>query len=66
LGGPRTPEPTPWLRPCLRPEKPFPDEKNQVSYAGFAQSCWNYAGNQKKPDYYWLSSQVLLHPELGS
>jgi len=29
----------PWLRPCPRPQKTFPDRKNQASYAGFAQSC---------------------------
>jgi len=28
----------PWLRPCLKPQKKFPDRKNQASYAGFAQS----------------------------
>jgi len=28
------------------------------------QSFRNYGGNQKNPDYYWLSSQVLLHPKL--
>jgi len=52
-----------------RPQKTFPYRKNQasdVSYAGFAQSCRNYAGNRKKSAYYWLSSQVLLHPKLGS
>jgi len=26
----------------------------------------SHAGNQKKPDYHLLSSQVLLHPKLGS
>jgi len=26
-----------WLRPCPRPQKTFPDRKNQASYAGFAQ-----------------------------
>jgi len=41
-------------------------EKNQASYAGFAQSCRNYAGNRKKTDYYQLSSQVLLQPKLES
>jgi len=41
-------------------------EKNQASYADFAQSCRNYADNRKKkPDYYRLSSEVLLHPKLG-
>jgi len=29
----------PWLRPCPRPQKTFPDRKNQASYAGFVQSC---------------------------
>jgi len=24
----------------------------------------SHASNRKKPDYYWLSSQVLLHPKL--
>jgi len=52
-----------------RPQKTFPYRKNQASdasYAGFAQSCWNYAGNRKKNSaYYRLSSQVLLHPKLG-
>jgi len=39
-----------------RPQKTFPDRKNQA----------NHAGNRKKPAYYRLSSQVLLHPKLGS
>jgi len=26
----------------------------------------SHAGNRKKPDYYLLSSQVLLYPKLGS
>jgi len=47
--------------PFPKTSKNFPDRKNQASYAGFA--C--HAGNQKKPDYYLLSSQVLLHPKLG-
>jgi len=43
-----------------RPQKMFPNRKNQASYAGFDQSC------RKKPAYYRFSSQVLLHPKLGS
>jgi len=35
-----------------RPQKRSLAEKNQARYAGFAQSCRNYAGNQKKPAYY--------------
>jgi len=54
--------PDPWLRPCSRHQKTFPDGKNQASYIGFAQSCRK---KPKKPDYYLLSSQVLLHPKLG-
>jgi len=46
--------------------KKVPDGKYQASYAGFSQSCRNYAGNRKKPDYYRLSSQLLLHPKLES
>jgi len=46
--------------------KKLPDRKSQDSYADFAQSCRNYAGNWKNPDYYRLSSQVLLHPKLRS
>jgi len=26
----------------------------------------SHVGNRKKPDYYLLSCQVLLHPKLGS
>jgi len=62
--GPRGP--ISWLRPCPRPQKTFPDRTNQASYADFAQSCRNYAGNRKPPDYYRLSSQGLLHPKLES
>jgi len=47
-------------------KKRFLTEKNQASYTDFAQSCRNYIGNRKNLDYYWLFSQVLLHPKLGS
>jgi len=46
--------------------KNVPLQKNQASYAGFDQSCRNHAGNRKKHAYCRLSSQVLLHPILGS
>jgi len=46
--GVRAPWATPWLNSCPRLQKTFPDRKNQASYAGFAQSCRNNAGNRKK------------------
>jgi len=55
-----------WLCPCPRLQKTFPDRKNQASYADFAQAWRNYASYRKNPDYYQLSIQVLLHPNLGS
>jgi len=53
------PGPIPWLCPCPRPQKtPWQKKSGQL--------CRNYASNRKDPDYYWLSSQVLLHSKLGS
>jgi len=46
VGGP--PGPTPGYALALDLKKCFLTEKNQASYAGFAQSYRNYAGNQKK------------------
>jgi len=64
IGGGRAPWAYPLATPLLKTSKNFPERKNQASYADFAQSCRNYAGNRKNPDCYRLSSQVLLHPKL--
>jgi len=34
IGGGGPPGPIPWLRPYRRPQKTFPDRKNQASYTG--------------------------------
>jgi len=66
LAGPGPLGPTPGYALAQSLKKRSLTEKNQASYVGFAQSCRNYAGNRKKIDCYMLSSQVLLHPKLGS
>jgi len=55
-----------WLRPCSRRLKTFPDRKNQASYADFPIHAGIILVTEKNPDYYLLSSQVLLYPKLGS
>jgi len=49
-----------------RPQKNVSLQKKSGQLCQFFQSCRNYAGNRKKPTCYRLSSQVLLHPKLGS
>jgi len=61
IGGPEPPGPTPWLCPCSRPQKTFPDRKKSGQLCQF---CPVMPETEKKPDYYRLSGKVLLHPKL--
>jgi len=49
------------LVPCPRPQKTFSDRKVRT----VTRFCPVMPVTEKKPDYY-LYSQVLFHPKLGS
>jgi len=60
------PGPIPWLRPYPRPQNMFPDRKIRSVMQILPSHAGMMPVTEKNPDYYWLSSQVFLHPKLGS